>query len=61
MGSRVTDYVKMAKHNSVLVSREVDKMNGILFDIKQKKKYEEEVKNRFSDVLNTPAGELTED
>lgn len=57
MGSRAIDYVKMTKRDSHNVSREVDKMNGILFDIKQKKKYEEELKNRFSDALNTPAGE----
>ena len=62
MGSRAIDYVKMTKRDSHNVSREVDKMNGILFDIKQKKKYEEELKNRFSDALNTPAGdEMTED
>ena len=57
MGSRAIDYVKITKRDSHNVSREVDKMNGILFDIKQKKKYEEELKNRFSDALNTPVGE----
>ena len=38
-----------------MVTKEVDRMNGILFDIKQKKKYEEGLKNRFTDFTNTPA------
>ena len=59
----MVDYVKIAKRDSQLINNEVDKMNGILFDIKKKKKYEEELKNRFSDVANTPASaeEIKED
>lgn len=47
-GSRRSDYVQMSKRDSQLVSSEQRKMQSILSDIKQDKKYEQELQRKFS-------------
>ena len=48
VGSRQVNYVKNAKRDSVFLANEMHQMNGLMSDIRQTKKYEKEIKRRYT-------------